>query len=483
MAHGGIEKYYNPANKVVNDGDTAFADDLNSINYAVDTALAQVADDLDVMDVKVNTFSAEAESWANNDQGVPPDPLESAKFSSKAYATESKEYAIQAKGVPIHKADGTTQLIDSALVSATKAAASQAAALASKNAAALSESNAEGHSLQARADQQVGFESMQDAQAAASAANASANLAAASAANLPNATTAGADKILVTNSSGDGWDYIAATGELVFRDANGTAKFGAPTDPEHPVRLGDTSLRENVKVTVGAGGDFATINAAVLHLSRFTPDLGVTAEVELQSGFVMMEQLFVEGLDLGWITITGVDAETVINEPSLTRVLFEAHKPAFGVINGTLPTIGQLFSFSSKGSAVNIRSGVIANKVGRANILPGCGVKNAGLFGIHAIGGSTINAQGANASIAGSDGIYATSGSTVNADGANAGGAWQYGIVAGKRATINAAGANASGAGVGGFVVLSGSIISAHGATGTLSQAKNTVTANGIIFQ
>ena len=483
MAHGGLEKYYNPANKTVNDGDTAFADDLNSINYAVDTALAQVADDLDVMDVKVNAFVLEAEAWANNDQGVPPDPFESAKFSSKAYATESKEYATQAKGVPIHKADGTTQLIDSALVSATKAAASQADALASKNAAALSESNAESHSLQAWANQQAGFESMHDAQAAASAAEASANLAASSAANLPNATTAGADKILVTNSSGDGWDYIAATADtLVVRDANGTAKFGAPTDPGHPVRLGDTSLRENVKVTVGAGGDFATINAAVLHLSRFTPDLGVTAEVELQSGFVMMKQLFVEGLDLGWITITGVDAETVINEPSLTRVLFEAHKPAFGVINGTLPTIGQLFSFSSKGSVGDVRSGVIANKVGRANILPGCGVKNAGLFGIHAIGGSTINAQGANASGAGSDGIYATSNATINAQGANASGARQFSIVASDGSTIGARGADASGAGAYGIYVSTGSIINAQAATGSLNQAKNTVTPNGIIF-
>ena len=312
------------------------------------------------------------------------------------------------------------------------------------------------------------------------------------AANLPNATTAGADKIPVTNSSGDGWDYVAtdtsATADtLVVRDANGTAKFGAPTDPEHPMRLGDTSLRENIKVTVGASGDFPTINAAVLHLSRFKPDLGVTAEVELMSGFIMSEQLFVEGLDLGWITITGVDVETVINEPSLTRVLViidgRDYKPAFGVTNGTLPTIGQLFSFSSKGSVNDLRSGVVAAEVGSATVLKGCGVKNAGAFGIYATSGSTINAGGANASNAGSDGIFATSGSIINADGANAGGAGQYGIVAGRRATINASGADASGAGVSGIVVLSGAIISAHGATGTLGQAKNTVTANGIIFQ
>ena len=219
-------------------------------------------------------------------------------------------------------------------------------------------------------------------------------------------------------------------------------------------------LRENLKVTVGAGGDFPTINAAVLYLSRFTPDLGVTAEVELVSGFVMKEQLFVEGLNLGWITITGVDAETVINEPSLTRVLVEYDKPAFGVINGTLPTIGQLFRFSRKGNENDSRHGVAAYSAGRANILQGCGVKNTGVHGIHAEGGSTINAQGAIASGAGFAGFRAKSGSTINAQGADA-----------------------SGAGYFGFRTDSGSTINAYGAAGTLFQAKNTVTVYGIIFQ
>ncbi len=430
-------------------------------NLVIDIAeIAGYAEDADEARIAAEAHSLQAEAWAHNDQGIPPDPLEPAEFSSKAYATESKEYAAQAEGVPIHKADGTTQLIDSALVSATKAAASQVEALASKNAAALSASNA---------------------QAAASAANASANLAASSAANLPNATTAGAEKILVTNSSGDGWDYIAIDDKLVVRDENGTAKFGAPTDPEHPMRLGDTSLRENIKVTVGAGGDFPTINAAVFYLSRFTPDLGVTAEVELRSGFVMSEQLFVEGLDLGWITITGVDAETVINEPSLTRA-FDDHKPAFGVMNGTLPTIGQLFIFSSKGSVDDGRSGVFAYSVGRANILEGCGVKNAGSIGIYADSGSTINAQGAIASGAGDYGIAASGGSTINAAGADATGAGTHGILA-SGSTVNAIKADVSGAGDYGIAVYDGSTIRAMNATGTLNQAKNTVTSGGIIFQ
>ena len=468
-------------------------------NLVIDiAAIAGYAGAADVARIAAEAYSLQAEAWAHNDQGIPPDPLEPAEFSSKAYATESKEYATQVEGVLIHKADGTTQLIDSAFVSATKAAASQAAALASKNAAALSASSAS---------------------ASAVAADTSADLAALSAANLPNATTAGAEKILITNSSGDGWDYVAVTDTLVLRDENGTAKFGAPTDPEHPVRLGDTdtaatadtlvlrdengtakfgaptdpehpvrlgdtSLRENVKVTVGTGGDFPTINAAVLHLSRFTPDLGVTGEVELLSGFVMEEQLFVEGLDLGWITITGVDAETVINEPSLTRVLTsDGDAPAFGVARGTLPIIGQLFSFSIKGSLADRKSGVMAYNLGRASILPGCGVKNAGFYGIYANKSSTINAQGTNVSGAAHDGIHATRGSTINAEGADASGAAQHGIVSARGSTINARNVNASGAVGYGLSPQFGSTISAYGATGTLSQAKNTITYNGIIFQ
>lgn len=267
-------------------------------------------------------------------------------------------------------------------------------------------------------------------------------------------------------------------------------EYGRPTTEEklatveHVVRLNHISLRENVKVTVGAGGDFPTINAAVLHLSRFTPDLGVTAEVELQSGFAMMEQLFVDGLNLGWITITGVDAETIINEPSLTRVL-DGRYPAFGVKGGgTLPAIGQLFRFSSKGDSADSRDGVVASGAGSsADILSGCGVQDAVNYGLHAAHGSTINAQNANASGAGDTGIFATSSSTINAQGADASGAGSYGIVAAKGSTINATGADASDAGDEGFRVYSGSTINAHDVTGTLSQTANTVTSDGIIFQ
>lgn len=291
---------------------------------------------------------------------------------------------------------------------------------------------------------------------------------------------------------------------------------------------GDSSLQASVKVTVGASGDFQSINAAVLHLSRFIPDLGVTAEVELLSGFVMSEQLFVEGLDLGWITITGVDAETIINEPSLMRTLQGYFRPAFCIINGALPTIGQLFRFSSKGSPDDARCGVMAFNLGRSSILPGCGVIDAGNMGIAAYSSSTISAYGAiasgaglngveaysnsavdvsgadvsgagvygiyaegsrvsagavNVNGAGTTGIHASQGSIVTATIADAIGAGDYGIYAEDGSTVSATGADASGAGISSFYVYRGSTITADGAKGTLSQTRNTATSNGIIFQ
>ena len=293
-------------------------------------------------------------------------------------------------------------------------------------------------------------------------------------------------------------------------------------------------LTSNLTVTVGSGGDFPTINAALAHVvSTYYPIYLSTAMVprvtiQLLSGFVMAEQVLVESLDLSWITITGVDAETVINRSALTTNWGTGY-PAFGATNGGfLPIIGQLFNMNTSGTASD-RHGILAFSNSRAIVLGGCGVKNAGTHGIFAVCGSTINAYGANASGAGTYGIFASNGSTINAQdadasgadtygicayrgstinagGADASGAGSYGILADRSSTINAEfanasgagihgiyaangslinaiGADASGAGTHGIYVYGGSLINADGATGTLNQAKNTLTVNGIIFQ
>jgi hypothetical protein len=270
-----------------------------------------------------------------------------------------------------------------------------------------------------------------------------------------------------------------------------------------------------ITVTVGTGGDYPTINAALEYLSKLQPvyaSAGITATINLLTGFTMAEQVLVRGLDLGWITITGEDAETTIDNTALTTNFttadygFDSY-PAFGVSKGgVLPRINQLFRFDVA-NVGDSKHGIMAAGAGSsADVLPGAGVNDAGTFGISASRGSTINAPSANASGAGSigihayrastinayaanasgagdNGIFASSGSTIIAEGANASGAGNNGIYATRGSTINAGGANASSAGNYGIYADNGSTISADAATGTLSQAINTVTAGGIIFQ
>jgi len=302
---------------------------------------------------------------------------------------------------------------------------------------------------------------------------------------------------------------------------------------------GKASLQAaGILVTVGTGGDYPTINAALEYLSKLQPVYdfaGITATINLLSGFVMTEQVLVRGLDLGWITITGADAETTITNTALTTDFttadydFDSY-PAFGVSKGgVLPRIDQLFRFDvanvgdskdgimavGAGSSADVLAGAGVNDAGNNGIsanygstitASSAGASGAGTFGIYAYRGSTITASSADASGAGDNGIVATRGSTINAEGADASGAGIHGIVATRGSTINAEGADASGAGDNGIYATRGSTINAEGAdasgaggygisayrgstinatlaTGTLSQTANTLTSRGIIFQ
>ena len=278
-----------------------------------------------------------------------------------------------------------------------------------------------------------------------------------------------------------------------------------------------TARSTNITVNVGVGQAYTTINQALEYLSGFYPlykTTGVTATINLKAGFVMNEQVLVRGLNLGWITIVGEDAETIITHTALTTA-FYWHYPAFGVDKGgTSPAIGQLFRFNVE-KVGGGKHGLMTFGAGSsASVLAGKGFVGAGSRGIYADRGSTIDANSANASNAGGSGIYADRGSTIDADNANASNAGFYGIVAVKSSTINADNANASNAGGNGIHAANCSTINANGAlvqnqtSGTarvavhngsivnvvglsatggtapvLNQAANTLTASGIIYQ
>lgn len=270
----------------------------------------------------------------------------------------------------------------------------------------------------------------------------------------------------------------------------------------NPINNKLDKITTNITVTVGSGGQFSTINQALEYLTKIYPTYkssGVTATIQLLAGFVMAEQVLVRGLNLGWITITGEDAETNITHTSLTINFtladygFSSY-PAFGVSKGgVLPRINQLFNMNLGVSGTSSdKHGVLTVGAGSsADIMSGKGVKNAGSCGIYAISGSTINANSAIASGAGSVGIRANKTSTINASNANASGAGIYGIDAYEGSTINARNAiiqNQSSTQPR-ITVAFGSTINALGINTTggtspvLNQIANTLTANGIIYQ
>jgi len=293
-------------------------------------------------------------------------------------------------------------------------------------------------------------------------------------------------------------------------------------------------LTSNMTVTVGSTGDFNTINEALENIVALYYPKYIShgncprVTIRLLQGFVMAEQVLVRSLDLSWITITGDDEETIIDRSAL-YTYFAAGYPAFAAeTGGFLPVIEQLFSMNAEGNSTN-RHGISIYNNSQAYIAQGCGVKNAGGNGLYVINNSTVEAAGANfsnaglsgiyasdessvnapnidvsnatehgitawrssiinaseanASNAGQNGIYAYAGSIINAGSANASGAGSYGIYANRGSIINASSVDASEADNYGFMVYMGSIINAtDNAVGTLNQAPNEATSQGIIF-
>lgn len=130
----------------------------------------------------------------------------------------------------------------------------------------------------------------------------------------------------------------------------------------------------DVTLTVGSGGDYSTVNealaaATLLGLPRYQRG-GFSVEIKLLAGFTMAEQVLVDGLDLGWITITAEDSVVDIDGAAITELLIpnEGNTPVFGGKGGaTLPTIGALFSFDPEGVR---RDGVTVVDGSRVRFLP-----------------------------------------------------------------------------------------------------------------
>lgn len=207
------------------------------------------------------------------------------------------------------------------------------------------------------------------------------------------------------------------------------------------------TIGANLTVTVGAGGDYSTINDALEYLSKFKPlyiSNGFAATVSLLTGFVMTEQVICKGVDLSWITITGTGGSYSLTRSALTTEVEHECYPAFAAIEGgKLPKLNAELVMDTSGTATN-RYGIYVSGAGSSvNITASNGVSNAAGYSIYATNGAVVSAANCVASYSG-HGIGANNGATVYADGATATNCGGVGIVAWRASTISATDADVS---------------------------------------
>jgi hypothetical protein len=249
---------------------------------------------------------------------------------------------------------------------------------------------------------------------------------------FPTVTALIADSVFTYSNTPEG--SIIITQGMTFR----VAASGASN--QHFTTAGGLKLYredlENITVTVGSGGNFTTINAALEYLSGIrrghktgTGVTGVTATISLLTGFTMNEQVILRGVDMGWVTITAVDpAVTIVRSALTVRPTGSNNYAAFtGYENAVLPVIGAQFSMNSTGTATE-RGGVFVWKNSGVVVLPDCGVNNCGGRGLHVSDSSWATAREGEFTGCGDMAVRVSNSSTLAAEGFNGRTAGSIGI-------------------------------------------------------
>lgn len=268
------------------------------------------------------------------------------------------------------------------------------------------------------------------------------------------ATTNWVEQSRLHEAPSNGIAYGRQNGEWVV-DAGGTPR----------------QVWSNFTLTVGSGGDFASMNEAIAfavtnyhHTYKSTGS--ITCEVQLLSGYVVTEQVIAVDTDLGWIHITAQDASVPVTRSCITNSVGVGYPPVFGAVRGATPTIHALFGLSGGSANVN---GLTAAYGSRATIVTNGGFTNA-TYGVLAIYGSSIIANGAIATRSHAYGFVAQDGSRMQAQYANASYSSNAGFTAISSSRVDAQYARASNiVGGYGFYAQFASAINAYYATASSS--------------
>lgn len=140
------------------------------------------------------------------------------------------------------------------------------------------------------------------------------------------------------------------------------------------------NVTDSFILTVGVGGEFTTINAAIESASRRKPNFkssNVQCEVRLLPGFVAREQIIAKGgQDLGWIKITAADPVVTIDPAYVTENIMplDSAIPFIGAKdNSTAPHLAALFEYPDNTSS---KDGIAAVRGSKVSVEPECGIRN-----------------------------------------------------------------------------------------------------------
>lgn len=169
--------------------------------------------------------------------------------------------------------------------------------------------------------------------------------------------------------------------------------------------IDDLFIRESTTFTIGEGGDYPNLNAAVDSLSEKIVANRGQITWKILSGFELKEQVFMEGLNLSYVTITSEDETVVVDTRYLNNHVNVEISPEYTVTpifyckNGNLPNIATVFDLCNCGDKENATGCHLDNSGVR--ILAGAGFINASFIGVSAVNGSSVVAHGALANNAG----------------------------------------------------------------------------------
>ena len=262
-------------------------------------------------------------------------------------------------------------------------------------------------------------------------------------------------------------------------------------------------LTTDITKTVGIGGDFTTLNLALSWCRSLIPD-GHKVTLQLMTGFIMSEQILLENVNLGFVTISSIDATVMVTSSAINTV-FIVGKPIFGGIDSIMPVIDVYFKLDNIASSNSISGVNLEGMTSYCRINTSKGFENLNFRPIFSWRGAKVRANGfiaknCKGGIQASDNgeilalscnintiydptnVYAYKGAKINVSSAILTTAGLTNISC-ENSEIISTYATCSGATYKDVVTTEGGIVKFNNSTGTLSQTANTITADGIIFK